>query len=116
MSFFSQLGKHMVNGSVTLTSGAPSAVIFTPASDEWTDLYELAVTTDDSAIRSLTVSDGTTILTYAVGGTTGQNPPLVDQSSIPVRFKKGTAITVTASAVTAGKHIYTNARFLTSKT
>jgi hypothetical protein len=113
---FAQLGKHLCNGSVTLLNGTLSLVIFTPVAAEWTDVYSIVATTDETATETLTISDGTTTLTYYVGGTTGQNTPLVYQSSIPVRFRKGTAITVSVNAVTAGKHIAVNIRGLTSTT
>ncbi len=117
MSFYAQLGKPMINGSVILVNGNVSQVVFTPKADEWTDIYSIVSTTNETAIETLTISDGTTTLTYFVGGggaTT--NPPIIDQSSIPVRFRKGAAITVAANAVTAGKSIAVNVRGLTSKT
>jgi hypothetical protein len=116
VSFFAQLGKHLANGSATLINGAPSATLFTPIAGEWTDIYSIVISTDDTSIDLVTVSDGTTSLVYYVGGGSGGNPPVVDQASVPVRFGKGIAITATASSVTAGKHIAVNIRGLTSKT
>jgi hypothetical protein len=115
MSFLAKEGKHLASGSATLTNGSPSATLFTPISDEWSDIYSLAISSDDTAVERVTISDGTTSLVYYVGGGAA-NPPILDQAEIPVRFGKGLAITATASAVTAGKHIAVNLRGLTSKT
>lgn len=115
MSYFAQGGKKLVNASSLLTPGTLSAVIFTPLSDEFVDAYSVVITTNDTATQLVTVSDGVTTLTYFVGGATTGNPPVVDQASVPVRFKKGTAITVTASAVTAAKTIAVNIRGLSTK-
>ena len=114
MSYFAQGGKKLVNASISLTSGLLTSAIFTPLVDEFTDIYSIVITTNDTATESVTVSDGVTTLTYFVGGS-ATNPPTVDQASVPVRFKKGTAITVTANAVTAAKTIAINVRGLSSK-
>jgi|CZKU01.1.fsa_nt_gi hypothetical protein len=116
MSFFAQQGRHLFSGSFTLVNGTLTGTLYTPLTDEWADAYEIGATTDESAAtRTLTISDGTTTLTYFVGGG-ATNAPLVDHAAVPVRFKKGTAITVSVNAVTAGKHIAVAVRGLTSKT
>lgn len=114
MSYFAQGGKKLVNASASLIPGTLTTAIFTPISDEFSDIYSIVITTNDTATQLVTVSDGVTTLTYFVGGA-ATNPPTVDQASVPVRFKKGTAITVTAGAVTAAKTIAVNVRGLSSK-
>lgn len=117
MSYFAYEGKHVASNAVTLTNASPSQTLFTPAADEWTDAYTISITSDETVTRSLTISDGTTTLTYAVGGNaTGQNPPIIDAASVPVRFGKGATITANATAITAGKHVFVALRSLTSKT
>lgn len=114
MSYFAMLGKPMVNGSATLQTGTTSAVIFTPKTDEWTDVYSIVITSSDNQVNQLTISDGTTTLTYSVGAVATGNP-IVDQGDIPVRFKKGTAITAVILTAGTGK-VFVNLRALTSKT
>jgi hypothetical protein len=112
--FFAQLGKPMFNATVSLVTVSPT-VIFTPKSDEWSDVYSIVISTNDTTADVITISDGTTNLVYLIGGG-APNPPIMDQGTIPVRFKKGTAITATASTITGGKTIIINVRGLTSKT
>ena len=115
MSYFAQGGKKLVNASIALSSGSLTGAVFTPLSDEFTDIYSIVITSNDTTTQQVTVSDTVTTLTYFVGGAATGNPPTVDQASVPVRFKKGTAITVTAGAVTAAKAIAVNIRGLSSK-
>lgn len=114
---FASLGKPLRNGSVTLQPGTLSAALIVPLADEWTDLYSIVITTNDTASQTVTISDGTTSVGYLVGGSAGgNNPPVLDQGATPVRFRKGATITATAGNVTAGKTIFVNARGLSSKT
>lgn len=114
---FAQLGKPMFNGSVLLVPGTLSGVVYTPVTGSWSDVYSIVITTNETAVRTVTISDGTTTLTYFVGGGTGgANPPVLDQGTTPVRFKAGTAITVTVAAMTAATTIAVNVRGLVSKT
>src|ERR1019366_807047 len=117
MSFFAQLGKPMINGTVNITTAAP-VQIFTPKADEWTDVYSIVISTNDIVANQITISDGTTSLVYLAGGGAAgtPNPPIVDQCAIPVRFKKGVPITVAAATITGGRAIIVNVRGLTSKT
>jgi hypothetical protein len=116
VSYFAQLGKTIIFGTATLTNGSPGpTTVFTPKSDEWTDVYTVLITTNDTAIQQITVSDGTKSIVYFVGGSGGAIPVL-DEGSTPVRFGKGLVITATAGAVTAGKSVVCNIRGLSSKT
>lgn len=117
MAFFHQNGMRIQGVQVGLSNATPSVAVFTALADEWTDIYTVHATTNDTASETITVSDGTTTLTYFVGGNVGgNNPPLYDQSSVPVRFKKGAIVTVAANAVTALKGTQVILRFLTGKT
>jgi hypothetical protein len=112
---FAQDGKPLFNGSATLVNGSISATLYAPISTVWTDVYSIVITSNDTAVELITISDGTLSLLYYVGGTTS-NVPVMDQASIPYRMKRGQAITVTANAVAAGKTTAVNIRGLVSST
>lgn len=110
---FAQYGHALFSGSATLTNSTTSALLYSASANIWPDLYQVAISTNDTTIQQVTITDGTTTLIYFVGGS-ASNPPVVDQASIPVRFVKGATITATAGAVTAGKSIAVNIRGLTA--
>lgn len=115
MSFFAQRGT-LIDFQVSLTNGTPSvANAFTPKSDEWVDVYTIVLSTNDTAVQTVSISDGTRTLKYYVGGSAVAFIAF-DQGSVPIRFKKGTAISVSAGAVTAAKTIEVSIRGLASKT
>ncbi len=115
MSVFAQLGKPLRFGSVSLVPGTLTGNLLVPQADEWTDIYTIVITTNDTAVQQVTISDGTTAIIYFVGGA-ASNPPVLDQGTTPIRFRKGATITATAGAVTAAKTIAINVRGLASKT
>ena len=115
MSTFAQLGKPLRFGSLLLIPGTLTGNLLVPLVDEWTDIYTIVVTTNDTAVLQVTISDGTTSIVYFVGGSTS-NPPVLDQGSTPIRFRKGATIVATASAITAAKSVAINVRGLSSKT
>lgn len=117
MGYFAQLGKPLVNGQVSLTNASPSQAVITALAAEWIDLYTIHITSNDTAAQSVVVTDGTTTLTYFTGGASGGNNfPIFDQGTVPVRFTKGATLTVTASPVTAGKTVQVNVRGLFNNT
>lgn len=117
MGFFAQLGKTMVNGSAVLIPGTLTLTLYTAQATEWVDVYSITIVSNETTSRVITVSDGTTSLTYLIGGTVGgSNPPVIDQGSIPVRFKKGAVLTATASSLTVSTTVVVNIRALVSKT
>lgn len=117
MSTFAQYGKPMWSAVVTLTNAAPSVVAITPVAGTWTDIYAVQISSNDTSSNTITITDGTTTLTYLVGGNAGgSNPPVFDQGTIPVRFKPGGAITVASTGVTSGKNVQVSIRGLFSKT
>lgn len=117
LGFFSQLGKTLGQGTIGLTNAFPSFAIVLPNANDITDLYVVHITTNDTAVETITISDAVTTLTYFVGGAAGgNNQPLYDQAAVPLRFKKGATITVAANAVTAGKQTNVNMRWLFNKT
>lgn len=117
MSFYSLYGKPLVSNVATLANGALSAVLVPPPTGGWFELYVLHITSTDTAINTVTVSDGTTTITYFTGGMPGgNNIPIYDQASIPVRFGKGATVTVAANAITAGKNVQVLARGLFTRT
>ena len=114
---FAQLGKPLASGQASLSNATLSATLFVTGANGWLDLYTLHITSTDSAVNTVTVSDGTTTLTYYVGGNPGgNNVPVYDQCSVPVRFKKGATVTVAAGAISSGKTVQVLARGLFSMT
>lgn len=115
MGFFAQAGKPLFNGSALLVPGTLAANLFVPLASNWTDVYSIVISTNDTAVQQVTLSDGTTSLSYFVGGG-ANNPVIIDQGATPVRFKMGATIAVTAGAITTGKTIAVNIRGLVSRT
>ncbi len=113
MSYFRPYGK-LANATVSLTNAAPGpTTLITANADEFTDVYTVIISSNDTAIQQVTLSDGTNTLgvyQVPIGGT------IVDVGTIPVRGKKGGNITAAAGAVTAAKTISVTVRALLSKT
>lgn len=117
LGYFAQMGKPMHQGTAQLGPGSTSFVVNNPITDEWTDFYSIAISTNETTVRALTITDGSTTLTYYVGGAAGgTNPPVFDQGTIPVRFKKGHSFTFSVPAVSVSTTISLNFRWLSSKT
>lgn len=116
MSFFRQFG-HLQSAQAVLIPGTLSAALITPQAGEFVDVYSVVLETNDTAIQTVTVSDGTnTLATYFIGGLASGASSIVDIGTIPVRGKRGGTITVAAGAVTAAKSISVKVTGLTSKT
>lgn len=114
MGVYSKDGKTVWSNSATLVNGTLSATLYTSANaNSFPHVYSVVITTDDTAQQTVTLNDGTKTVIYLVGGASS-NPPVIDQSDVPIIFTKGATITVTAGAVTSGKHIYVNVRGLIS--
>lgn len=118
MSFLATNGKGLVSASVTLTNGAPnSAAAIAAVAGAFTDIYTVVITTNETAVRTVTLTDGVTSISYYVGGSAaGVNVPVFDQGSVPLRFKPNTAVQVNATTVTAATQIYVNIRGVRSNT
>ena len=114
MSFFKQSGQ-LFSTLVQLTPGTLTASVVALAADEWLDIYGVTVSTNDTALQQVSIADSTgTVLFYFVGG--ANVPNLLDIATIPVRVRKGSAVTVTAAAITAAKTIGIKITGLRSKT
>ena len=115
MSIFKPYGR-LVSGQTVLTPGTLTLALITPGSDEFVDLYSVVISTNDTAIQTVTVSDGTNTLgTYFIGGGAPASS-IVDIATVPVRGRRGGVITVTAGAITAAKSIAVKVTGLQSKT
>lgn len=115
MAFFAQAGKTLINGQVVLVNGNISQTIIAGVLGKWIEIYSVVISTEETAVRTVTITDGTITQTYLVGGGV-PNPPTLDQGAVPVRFMKGTTLTASADAVTAGKHISVMIRGLLATT
>jgi hypothetical protein len=115
MSFFKQSGQ-LKSAQFVLVPATLTTPLITLASDEFFDLYSVILTTNDTAIEQVVITDGTTtVATYFIGGgTTGQS--IVDIATVPLRIKKGGVVTATATAITAAKSISVKVTGLVSKT
>lgn len=114
MSFFKQFGK-IANAYTQLVTGTLGPVtLITPGSDEWVDIYGVTITSNDSALQTVTLDDGVNVINVFYVGA-GQ-PAVLDIANIPSRARKGGAIRVTAGAVTAAKAINVKVSALISKT
>lgn len=114
MSFFKQFGK-VASAYTQLTTGTLGPVtLITPGTDEWVHIYGVTVTSNDTALQTVTVDDGINVINvYNVG--LGQ-PAVLDIATVPSIGRKGGAIRVTAAAVSATKAINIKINCLISKT
>lgn len=117
MSFLHRSGT-MRSASVGLITGTPSASMgITPNAKESIDVYEVQINTNETALRTVTLSDGTFTVSYYVGGGAGgRNPSTIDDACVPIRFRPGQPITATASAVTGGTSIVVSVRAIVTAT
>ena len=114
MSFFKQFGK-LASGFNAFTT-ATTTTLITPGADEWVDIYNIVISTNDTAQQQVTIDDSTnTIGVYFVGGGAG-NATVLDLSTIPVRGKKAGAIRATVASITGAKTIAVKVVALISKT
>lgn len=114
MSFFKQFGK-VANAYTQLNNSTLGPVVLlTPGADEWVHVYGVTLTSNDTALQTVTIDDGTnTINVYYVG--LGQ-PAMLDIANVPSIGRKAGTIRVTAGAVTAGKFINVKVSALITKT
>jgi hypothetical protein len=88
--------------SISLTNGTPSGTLLpAPPPGQAYYLFDLLMTTNDTAAPLVTLSDSGTIAKFYVSA----NAPTLDASSTPIRCSAGSAVTVSASAVTAAKTV-----------
>lgn len=96
--------------NVLLTSSGLTAQVFpaggtsgsTPGANPlWLDVYGVAITSNDTAIEQVTLSDGSNSVTWFVGAPSG----IVDVGPMPYRFNAKAPLVVSAGAVTAAKTI-----------
>lgn len=110
-------GQHLVNVTGTLTSSGLTATLYAPGvsglpTDEWTDVYDITITSSDTTVEQVQLTDGTLTLTYQISAT----EPIDSNAVVPWRFGKGKTIYALAGAVTAAKAINVLVRGISSKT
>jgi hypothetical protein len=104
----------LVNGGLTamiIPPGGNSGQAGATLTDNWMDVYGVAISSSDPAPNTITLSDGTSSISWIIG-----TSPIMDDVKIPYRFAKGAALTVSSSAVASTKAIQVSLRGICSKT
>lgn len=102
MSFFKQYGT-LKSAYVSLVTATPSATWFTPPAGFRAYIFDIIITTNDTAQPLITVSGVTTGVIskyYAIN-----SAPLLDALSVPLVVNPGDQVTIAASAITAAKTV-----------
>jgi hypothetical protein len=117
-------GQQVVWSSVALTSSGLTAMIM-PANGQsgqaaipaggagalFSDIYGVNLTSNDTTIQAVTLSDGFNSITWQVG-----TSPVNDAPPTPHRFRAGQPLFVSAGAVTAAKSINIQMRGVVTRT
>jgi hypothetical protein len=122
-----RLGKHVDThglqvewNDLVLTSSSLTGQLLPPggmsgnpggAGSLFVDIYNVNLTSDDSAIEQVTLSDGVSTVTWMVS-----TSPVNDVAQTPYRFRTDRGLAISASAITSGKHIACSIRGVLSKT
>ena len=113
MSFNKSFGT-IQSAYVSLSNGTPSATWFTATANHRAYIFEIVLTTNDTANPLITISGATTgtIVKYY----TYSGAPVLDATNIPFIVRPGDAVTIAAGAVTAAKTVECKCNYLLSLT
>ena len=93
------------------TASLTAAVAAGSAGLPFTDIYSISLTSDDTTVNAVTLSDGVNSVTWRVG-----TSPVGDSGRTPYRMAAGAPLFVSANAVTSGKTINVAMRGVVTRT
>jgi hypothetical protein len=97
------LGHVLVSGNALLSGSGLTGMLVANgisgnASLLWLDIYTVSISTSDTVAETIMLSDGTSSVTYYIGGGVAA-PPINDSSSVPYRFKTSAPLMCSANGI-----------------
>jgi hypothetical protein len=111
------LGQQQIWGSAVLTSSGLTAQVAYPGGVQggvapFADVYSVSISSSDTVVQTVTLSDGVNSVTWQVGAT-----PVADEAIVPYRFAGGgPGLVASAGAVSGGAAIDVTVRGIVSRT